>query len=189
MPTCPSCGNTFSGMSFGATPATECRRCRKAKADNQPTPQTATASTAEVPPSLTDVRQAIPLATYTLVGLNVLVYLGMGLSGASWTSPSIRDSIRWGSDFGPLTIGGEWWRLLTSMFVHFGIVHIGFNMWCLWELGRALEFLMGRKMFILTYVLSGLAASMVSVGWDPWRVSAGASGAIFGVAGAFVSYL
>ncbi|HKS83144.1 MAG TPA: rhomboid family intramembrane serine protease [Candidatus Acidoferrales bacterium] len=130
-----------------------------------------------------------PIATYVLVGLNVLVYLAMCVTGVSWTDPSIVDAIHWGADFGPLTLGGQWWRLLSSMFVHFGIIHIGFNMWCLWDLGRALEFLMGRRAFVLAYLISGLAASMVSIAWDPWRVSAGASGAIFGIAGAFVSYL
>lgn len=176
-------------MSFGATPATECRGCRNARALSERTLRTAAVVTAEVPTSLAEAQRAQPVATYTLVGVNVLVYLAMGLSGVSWTSPAITDAIRWGADFGPLTLSGQWWRLFTSTFVHFGIVHIAFNMWCLWELGRALEFLMGRKAFVLTYVVSGLAASMVSIAWDPWRVSAGASGAIFGVAGAFVSYL
>jgi membrane associated rhomboid family serine protease len=119
----------------------------------------------------------------------VLVYVAMGLSGVSWMEPMIRDAIRWGADYGVLTLGGQWWRALTNMFVHFGIIHIGFNMWCLWSLGRTLEFFMGRKAFAVAYVLSGLAASLVSLAWNPWQVSAGASGAIFGVAGAFVAYL
>ena len=130
-----------------------------------------------------------PVITFALIGLNVLVYIAMGLSGVSWAEPSITDAIRWGADFGPFTIGGEWWRLFTSMFVHFGIIHIGFNMWCLWSLGISLEQLMGRKAFAFTYFASGLAASVVSVAWSPWRASAGASGAIFGLAGEFVSYL
>ncbi len=185
MPTCPSCGKPFSGFSIGASPATECRDCRKAKALAAQTPQIVT----EFPNQTVKAVVRQPIVTLTIVGLNVLVYVAMGLSGASWTDPSITHAIRWGADFGPLTLNGQWWRLFTSTFVHFGIVHIGFNMWCLWDLGRWLEFLMGRKAFIVTYVVSGIAASMVSLAWDPWRVSAGASGAIFGVAGAFVSYL
>ena len=123
------------------------------------------------------------------MGLNALVYVAMGLSGVSWTEPSTVQAIRWGADFGPLTLNAEPWRLWTSTFVHFGIVHIGLNMWCLFNLGQLLEPLMGRKRFGVMYVASGLAASIVSVAWNPWRVSAGASGAIFGVAGALVSYL
>jgi membrane associated rhomboid family serine protease/Flp pilus assembly protein TadD len=187
MPTCPSCGKQFSGFSIGTSPATECSDCRKAKAQAlaAQTPQ----NIAELPNQAVKAVVRQPVVTLTIVGLNVLVYVAMGLSGASWTDPSITHAIRWGADFGPLTLNGQWWRLFTSTFVHFGIVHIGFNMWCLWDLGRSLEFLMGRKAFIVTYVVSGIAASMVSLAWDPWRVSAGASGAIFGVAGAFVSYL
>ncbi|HXA56979.1 MAG TPA: rhomboid family intramembrane serine protease [Candidatus Acidoferrum sp.] len=131
----------------------------------------------------------VPIVTYTLIGANVLVYLAMGLSGVSWTEPSIPDALRWGADFGPLSLSGQWWRLFTSTFVHFGIIHIAFNMWCLYSLGRSLEFLMGRKAFAATYVASGMAASAVSLGWRPMGVSAGASGAIFGIAGAFASYV
>jgi membrane associated rhomboid family serine protease len=131
---------------------------------------------------------SVSIVTTTIIALNVLVYVGMGLSGASWTEPSTEQAIRWGADFGPLTLSSEPWRLLTSTFVHFGAVHIALNMWCLWGLGASLEPLMGRKAFAVMYGVSGLAASIVSVAWDPWRVSAGASGAIFGAAGALVSF-
>jgi rhomboid protease GluP len=132
---------------------------------------------------------APPYVTYAIIAANVAVYLAMGASGVSWTQPSIPDAIRWGADFGPLTLNGQWWRLFTSTFVHFGILHIAFNMWCLLDLGRSLEFFMGRKAFAATYVVSGIAASTVSLWWRPLSVSAGASGAIFGVAGAFASYI
>jgi membrane associated rhomboid family serine protease/cytochrome c-type biogenesis protein CcmH/NrfG len=127
--------------------------------------------------------------TRAIIGLNALVYLAMGLSGVSWTEPSVVNAIRWGADFGPLTFSGEWWRQFTSIFVHFGIIHILLNMWCLWNLGSALEPLMGPVGFSLTYLFSGLAASAASLAWNPWRASAGASGAIFGLAGAFVTFL
>jgi membrane associated rhomboid family serine protease len=132
---------------------------------------------------------SIPPVTRVIIGLNVLVYVLMGLSGVSWTAPSVLHAIRWGADFGPLTLNGEWWRQFTNMFVHFGIIHILLNMWCLWNLGNALEPLMGPVGFSLTYLFSGLAASAASLAWNPWRASAGASGAIFGLAGAFVTFL
>jgi membrane associated rhomboid family serine protease/Tfp pilus assembly protein PilF len=131
----------------------------------------------------------MPLVTRIIIALNVLVYVAMGLSGVSWTDPSVVEAIRWGADFGPLTLSGQWWRLFTSMFVHFGFFHILLNMWCLRNLAVALEPMMGRLAFSITYLFSGLAASTVSTAWNPWRASAGASGAIFGIAGAFVSYL
>ncbi len=188
MPVCPGCGQRFSGFSLGSKVATECRQCRKTKAQAQVS-AVADASVIAAPKQRAARRGPLPVVTLTLIGLNVLVYAAMGLSGVSWTEPSVEHAIRWGADFGPLTLSGQWWRLFTSTFVHFGIVHIGLNMWCLLDLGLVLEPLMGRRKFGVMYVASGLAASLVSVAWNPWRVSAGASGAIFGVAGAFVAYL
>jgi membrane associated rhomboid family serine protease len=186
MPTCPTCGKSFSGFSFGSSVATECRDCRKAKASAAVIQSTPTGSTAI---AASGSRSPLPIVTCTIIALNVLVYVAMGLSGVSWTEPSTQDAIRWGADFGPITLSSEPWRLFTSTFVHFGAIHIVLNMWCLWGLGALLEPLMGRKKFAVMYCSCGLAASIISVAWDPWRVSAGASGAIFGAAGALVSYL
>jgi membrane associated rhomboid family serine protease len=186
MALCPQCGKNFSSFSFGSSPATECSDCRKAKARAAELAGPAANASAAITSTTNQFR---PKVTLALVSLNVLIYVAMGLSGVSWVEPSIEHAVRWGADFGPLTLSGQWWRLFTSTFIHFGIIHIAFNMWCLWDLGRALELYMGRRAFAVTYVLSGLAASLTSVAWNPWRVSAGASGAIFGVAGAFVSYL
>jgi membrane associated rhomboid family serine protease len=188
MPICSSCGKTFSGFSFGSNVATECADCRKAKAQAQAA-GVASGSNIAQPPPRPAIRNLAPPVTLAIMAANVLVYLAMGISGASWIEPNIRDAVKWGADFGPLTLGGDAWRLFTSVFVHFGIIHIALNMWCLWNLGTTLEPFMGRKVFGVMYVASGLAASLVSVVWNPWRVSAGASGAIFGVAGALVSYL
>ena len=67
------------------------------------------------------------------------------MSGVSWTEPSTLDAIRWGADFGPLTLSTEPWRLLTSTFVHFGIIHIGLNMWCLYKFGPIARAVDGPK--------------------------------------------
>jgi membrane associated rhomboid family serine protease/Flp pilus assembly protein TadD len=129
------------------------------------------------------------LITKILIGLNALVFVVMVLRGVSPFLPSPQQAIAFGADFGPLTLNGQWWRLVTSMFVHFGIVHIGLNMWCLWNLGRAAEQLMGRASYLLAYFVSGVFASIVSVYWHPMDAGAGASGAIFGMAGVLVSYV
>ena len=76
-----------------------------------------------------------------------------------------------------------------NMFVHVGIIHIALNMWCLWYLGDLAERFMGRKSFTFLYFATGLFASLGSLAWGPIRVSAGASGAIFGAVGGMVSYL
>jgi membrane associated rhomboid family serine protease/Flp pilus assembly protein TadD len=129
------------------------------------------------------------LITGGLIGLNVLVFVIMLLQGVSATNPTPQQAIAFGADFGPLTLNGQWWRLVTSMFVHFGILHIGLNMWCLWNLGRAAEQLMGRASYLLAYFVSGIFSSIASVYWHPMGASAGASGAIFGMAGVLVSYV
>ena len=188
MPTCPSCGKPFSGFSIASQKVTECADCRKAKMLQAEVTSTMPAAGTQRPVPGTFLRSSPPV-TRALIGLNVLVYVAMGWSGVSWTEPSVLHAIRWGADFGPLTFSGEWWRALTSMFVHFGIIHIALNMWCLWSLGSSLEPLMGPWGFGLTYLFSGLAGSVASLAWNPWRPSAGASGAIFGVAGAFVTFL
>jgi membrane associated rhomboid family serine protease/Tfp pilus assembly protein PilF len=186
MPTCPSCGKSFSGFSIGSGVAAECRDCRATTASTA-------ANTLVQEPRAQNIFwsliETIPPVTRTIVAVNVLVYLAMGLSGVSWTDPSVLQAIRWGANFGPLTLSGQWWRLFTCMFVHFGFFHIALNMWCLRNLAVALEPMMGRLAFSVTYLFCGLAASAVSTAWNPWRASAGASGAIFGIAGAFVSYL
>ena len=75
------------------------------------------------------------------------------------------------------------------MFLHFGIIHLFGNMWCLWSLGRLAEKLLGSIALLGLYFLTGIGAALLSLNWDPMRVSAGASGAIFGIAGALISVL
>jgi rhomboid protease GluP len=73
------------------------------------------------------------------------------------------------------------------VFIHGGLLHIGFNMWCLWSLGRLAESVYGHWTFAGVYLISGLAASLASVIWNPVVLSVGASGAIFGIAGALIA--
>jgi Flp pilus assembly protein TadD len=75
------------------------------------------------------------------------------------------------------------------MFLHFGIIHLAGNMWCLWSLGRLAEKLLSPLATVGLYLLTGIGASLLSLSWDPMRVSAGASGAIFGIAGALITVL
>lgn len=75
------------------------------------------------------------------------------------------------------------------MFVHFGALHIGLNMWCLWNLGRAAERLLGRFSYLLAYFASGIFGSIASVYWHPLAAGAGASGAIFGIGGLLFSFV
>lgn len=127
--------------------------------------------------------------TVGLIAANALVFAVMVFRGVSFFLPTPREAIAFGADFGPLTLNGQWWRLVTSMFVHFGIIHIGLNMWCLWNLGRAAEILMGRFSYLVAYFASGIFGSIASVYWHPLAAGAGASGAIFGMAGVLVVFV
>jgi rhomboid protease GluP len=128
------------------------------------------------------------VVTQGIFGINVAVFIAMLLAGVSMLdNPSGADLVHWGANYGPLTVGGQWWRLLTCVFVHGGLLHIGFNMWCLWSLGRIAESVYGHWTFAAVYLISGLAASLASVIWNPSILSVGASGAIFGIAGALIA--
>lgn len=134
-------------------------------------------------------REAMPmLVTQVIFGINVAVFIGMVLSGASLMGPTGESLLAWGANYGPYTLSGQWWRLLSSCFVHIGIIHIGFNMWCLWQLGGLAERLYGRVTFAFVYILCGISGSLGSLFWHSSPVlSAGASGAIFGIAGAVIA--
>ena len=105
------------------------------------------------------------------------------------SAASADDYLRFGANFAPLTTGGEWWRLLTCTFVHFGILHLAFNMWALWDSGQLTERLFGNAWFLAIYLFAGVAGSLASMLWNPQAISVGASGAVFGVFGALLAYL
>jgi len=128
--------------------------------------------------------------TVALIAINVLVFLAMVASGVSFTQPTPLDVFKWGGDFGPATVGQhQWWRLLTSCFLHFGIIHIGMNMYVLYLIGPFIQTVFGRLRYLLIYFIAGLAGSIVSVWVHPTAVGAGASGAIFGLYGAVFGFL
>jgi rhomboid protease GluP len=127
--------------------------------------------------------------TPTLVAINVLVFLFTVWRGADIMEPNGGLMILLGSDYGPMTTTGEWWRVVTSMFLHFGLLHIALNMWALWGTGQLVERLYGSKHYLLLYMLAGICGSVASVSWNPLVNSAGASGAIFGVFGALLAFV
>ncbi len=127
--------------------------------------------------------------TQAILAINVMVFVAMALAGASIIAPNSADLLRFGANFGPYTMSGQWWRLLTCVFVHIGIIHIALNMWCLWGLGRLAESIYDHWTYAGVYLITGVSASVGSLLWDPARLSAGASGAIFGIAGALISSL
>jgi rhomboid protease GluP len=128
-------------------------------------------------------------ATSALLAINLAVFLGMLLTGVNIINPTGLDLIRWGANYGPLTIGGEYWRLVTASFLHAGILHILFNMWCLWSLGQLAERLFGKWQTFVIYLLTGIGGSLLSIAYNHQRLEVGASGAIFGISGALLAGL
>jgi membrane associated rhomboid family serine protease/Flp pilus assembly protein TadD len=131
---------------------------------------------------------ARPVVTYILAALTIAIFAAM----AFWQhSPSHPDTetllIRWGANFGPRTMDGQWWRLLTSVFLHLGLVHLAVNMWCLWDLGSFAERIYGHASYLAIYLVAGVAGALCSLAWRPFALEAGASGAIFGIAGALIA--
>lgn len=121
--------------------------------------------------------------TPVLIAANVIVFVLMVVSGVNLFRPAVADLLLWGADFGPKTLGGEWWRLVTCMFIHGGLVHLLMNMWALYAVGPFVERMVGNIGFLLMYLLAGLCGSLASLIWNPMVPSVGASGAIFGVFG------
>jgi rhomboid protease GluP len=133
--------------------------------------------------------QELQSATGVLIAMNVVMYAVMVARGVSWISPTAESVLKWGADYGPLTLHGQWWRMITSMFLHFGIIHIAFNMFVLLQIGFFMERLAGRLRFVVLYLVCGAGGSAASLAWHPSIVSAGASGAIFGLYGALLGFL
>ncbi len=182
MANCVKCGRQLPALSFGKKLCQWCVQNEAAKrGEDSPIQRVEAAPWVRQHSSSMAVTQAI-------FGINVAVFAAMALAGVSMLdNPSGQDLVHWGANFGPLTVGGQWWRLLTCVFVHGGLLHIGFNMWCLWSLGRIAESVYGHWTFATVYLMCGLAASLASLIWNPVILSVGASGAIFGIAGALIA--
>jgi rhomboid protease GluP len=183
MANCIRCGRQLPGLSFGKKICQWCVQHEAAQRgelpDDAPTPvmRTPWAHSSESTISLTHI----------IFGINLAVFLGMVLSSSTVMDFPLRELVIWGANVGALTFSGEWWRLLTNVFVHGGLLHIAFNMWCLWNLGQLCESLYGRWTYAVIYLTCGLGASLASAAWHPYTPSVGASGAIFGLAGALIA--
>ena len=125
---------------------------------------------------------------YGIIIVNLLIFIVMSLTTLTIFEPDIETLITWGANFGPKTLAGEWWRLFACMFLHAGLLHVAFNMWVLFDAGRLVERMLGNTGFAIMYFGSGLIGSLASLVWNPYVVSVGASGAVFGVYGALLGF-
>src|SRR5205814_6003711 len=178
MPNCISCGRE---LPHSDDPQNICPECRAAIAARSPSQNPL--------PGRRSLNLAMMPVTSVIIGINLIVFVAMVFSGVSLLEPQNADLIRWGANTGAHTLSVQPWRMLTSNYVHVGLIHILLNMWCLWNLGALAERIFDRWTYFITYTFCGLTGSLASVSLHPTRLGAGASGAIFGLAGALISAL
>ena len=129
------------------------------------------------------------LITPIIVYINTAVFVAMVLAGLSPLHPTAQSLFEWGGNMRQAVNAGEWWRLITYMFLHGGAMHIFMNTFALLYIGMFLEPLMGKIRFASAYLLTGICAGLMSIAIHSFSVGVGASGAIFGMYGVFLSML
>ncbi len=134
--------------------------------------------------------QATPI-TVVLLAVNVLMWIGLEATGGSQNTPNL---IRFGAKFGPAIAHGEWWRLVVPMFLHIGFFHLLANSFGLFIFGGMVERIFGSVAFAAIYLVAGVLGNLFSywadIGiYNSTPIGAGASGAVFGIVGAFSAYL
>ena len=127
-----------------------------------------------------------PSITYIIMGICVFLFIMMYIFGNG--SESTSTLIKFGANYDLLTKSGEYYRLFTCMFLHIGIWHLLCNMYSLYIIGKEIENLYGKSKYLVIYVLSGLCGSILSIAFSHNTISAGASGAIFGLLGALLYF-
>jgi membrane associated rhomboid family serine protease/Flp pilus assembly protein TadD len=132
-------------------------------------------------------RESSVSLTQIILGANVMVFVAMVIASGPSLDFTGKVMDHFGANFGPYTLSGDWWRLITYMFLHGGVFHIAMNMWCLWNLGTLCESLYGRWTYAAIYLITGVAGGLASVAWNPQVWSVGASGALFGLSGALIA--
>src|SRR5262249_48502266 len=145
MQSCISCGRDLVAQ---GDPENICPECRAAIAARSP-------SQNPLPVRRRAMLQVMPV-TSVIISINLLVFLAMVMSGVPLVEARDFDLWRWGANNGWQTLAVQPWRMLTSTYVHVGLVHLLLNMWCLWNLGVLAEQIFDRWTYFLTYTFCGL---------------------------------
>lgn len=127
-----------------------------------------------------------PIITYMLIGICVFMFIMMYIFGKG--SEDAMTLLKFGANLDMLTKNGDYYRLFTCMFLHIGLVHLIFNMYALYVVGRDVENVYGKSKYLIIYILSGICGSILSLAFSHNTISAGASGAIFGLFGAILYF-
>lgn len=173
MPNCLKCGDPLAVNEEGVAPVL-CDHCAGA-ATGRARRTMATGTLRDFP------------ATTLLLAINLTVFVGMVVTGAGFMDFNNQATFKWGGNYGPATISGDYWRLITAGFIHGGLIHLAFNMWCLLSLGQLSERLFGKLQTFFIYMLTGVGGALLSIAHNPRHMEVGASGAIFGIAGALLA--
>ncbi|MGO9086217.1 MAG: rhomboid family intramembrane serine protease [Candidatus Sulfotelmatobacter sp.] len=181
MANCIQCGRKLPPLTFGKI----CQWCKQHEAAQRD--ESGEDAKQVVMPAPWVRREAGITVTHVLSGANVAIFLAMVLASGPSMDFTGQVLVHFGANYGPYTLSGDWWRLLTYMFLHGGIFHIAINMWCLWNLGTLCESLYGRWTYAAVYLITGVAGGLASVAWNPGVLSVGASGALFGLSGALIA--
>lgn len=128
-------------------------------------------------------------ATSILLDINILIFLLMIFSGVHIISPNGMELLEWGANRRSETTSGDWWRLVSSMFLHGGFIHLFLNIYGLLIAALFVEPIFGRIKYFILYFTSGICGSLASIYWYENTISVGASGAIFGLYGAILGLL
>lgn len=128
-------------------------------------------------------------ATSVILDINLLVFILMIIFDVHLLYPNGMELLEWGANRRRETMGGDWWRLVSSMFVHGGFMHLILNIYGLWLAAIFVEPILGRKRYFILYGVSGICGSIASIWWYENTISVGASGAIFGLYGAILGLL
>lgn len=167
-PICPDC-MTQGSVGF------HCPECVRAAAKAAPVYTTRTLPVAQ------------PYVTYALMAVNVAVFV-LDLAAGGTISNGQGRVWEQGVLFAPAIVAGEWWRLVTSGFLHYGIIHLGMNMFVLWRIGPQIEKLLGHVQYLALYIASMVAGALGALILSPDGLTAGASGAVFGLLGAAAAF-
>ena len=128
--------------------------------------------------------------TYIIIAINLIFYAISIIHTGEIIDMPARGLAEIGAIFGPqVVLGGEWWRLVTAMFLHGGMTHILMNMFSLYIIGRPVEINFSPILYITIYIITGILGGLTSIYFHPITVAIGASGAIFGIFGALAGYL
>ena len=179
LPTCYRHPDRETGLSCSECGRPICTECMTPAAVGIRCPDHAGRSRVIKAPRIVARPSGEAVATRALIGINVLVYAITAAQGRGNGSIFERFVL-----FGPFVDHGDWWRLFTSMFLHYGPLHLALNVLALWWFGAAVDTVLGRGRFLLLYLVSGLAGAAGALVVSPETLTVGASGAIFGILGA-----